>query len=145
MALGVHLLNDNTFYSFIWGSDPDSTYNIFLLSEDADVSAIYFVKGYPHLNQQVEEGICQVLAYMWLEAKLESVSGSNVASTSSSASRSSTGSQYERKLGQFFKHQIESDISPVYGDGFRAGQHAVRNYGLENTLRHIRMTGNFPY
>lgn len=103
------------------------------------------LKGYPHLNQQVEEGICQVLAYMWLEAKLESVSGSNVASTSSSASRSSTGSQYERKLGQFFKHQIESDISPVYGDGFRAGQHAVRNYGLENTLRHIRMTGNFPY
>jgi len=53
--------------------------------------------------------------------------------------------QFERKLGEFFKHQIESDISPVYGDGFRAGQKAVRKYGLQRTLHHIRMTGTFPY
>lgn len=105
------------------------------------------LKGYRTLSQDVEEGICQVLAHMWLSSKLMSGSGSNIASTSSSAStalRRDTGSQYERKLGEFFKHQIESDISHVYGDGFRAGQEAVRKYGLESTLNHIQMTGCFP-
>jgi hypothetical protein len=106
------------------------------------------LKGYPNLSQDVEEGICQVLAHLWLDTKLKSGSGSNVASTSSSAYtalKSGTGSQFERKLGEFFKHQIKSDISPVYGDGFRAGQHAVNKYGLQSTLEHIRMTGTFPY
>ena len=90
---------------------------------------------------------------MWLDAELTSGgSGSNVASTSSSSSSSSSRaskkgsrSPFERKLGEFFKHQIESDISPVYGDGFRAGQRAVQRYGLPRTLEHIRMTGTFPY
>ncbi|XP_059454300.1 protein DA1 isoform X1 [Corylus avellana] len=106
------------------------------------------LKGYPNLSQDVEEGICQVLAHLWLDTKLKSGSGSNVASTSSSAStalKRGTGSQFERKLGEFFKHQIKSDISPVYGDGFRAGQQAVNKYGLQSTLEHIRMTGTFPY
>lgn len=109
-------------------------------------------EGYRTLRQDVEEGICQVVAHMWLDAELMSGSGSNVASTSSSSSSSSSStskrgirSQFERKLGEFFKHQIESDISPVYGDGFRAGQLAVQKYGLKSTLNHIRMTGTFPY
>ncbi|XP_014505132.1 protein DA1 [Vigna radiata var. radiata] len=107
------------------------------------------LKGYRTLSQDVEEGICQVLAHMWLESELSSASGSNfVSASSSSASHTSKKGkrpQFERKLGEFFKHQIESDISPVYGDGFRAGQKAVRKYGLQRTLHHIRMTGTFPY
>ncbi|XP_048331508.2 protein DA1 isoform X1 [Ziziphus jujuba] len=115
------------------------------------------LKGFRTLSQDVEEGICQVVAHMWLDAELMSGSGSNVASTSSSSSsfsssssssttlKKGTRSQFERKLGEFFKHQIESDISPVYGDGFRAGQQAVLKYGLRRTLDHIRMTGTFPY
>lgn len=103
-------------------------------------------EGYRTLSQDVEEGICQVVAHMWLDAELMSRTGSNVASSSSSTvSRKGMRSQYERKLGEFFKHQIESDISPVYGDGFRAGQRAVQRYGLPRTLEHIRMTGTFPY
>jgi hypothetical protein len=94
----------------------------------------------------VEEGICQVLAHMWLDSELTPTSGSNIASSSaSSKTKNGTRSQFERKLGDFFKHQIESDTSPVYGDGFRAGQQAVQKYGLERTLDHIRMTGKFPY
>lgn len=107
------------------------------------------VEGYRPLSQDVEEGICQVLAYMWLEAELISGSGSDVASTSSSstssATKKGTRSQFEKKLGGFFKHQVESDMSPVYGDGFRAGQQAIQKYGLRSTLDHIRMTGTFPY
>ncbi|KAM0967870.1 hypothetical protein ACFX2A_016598 [Malus domestica] len=107
------------------------------------------LKGYRPLSQDVEEGICQVLAHMWLEAELMSGSGGNAASTSSSsssrASKKGTRSPFESKLGGFFLHQLETDMSPVYGDGFRAGQQAVQKYGLRSTLEHIRMTGLFPY
>lgn len=107
------------------------------------------LNGYRTLSQDVEEGICQVLAHMWLDAELQSGSGRDGASSSSapptSTSKKSARHQYERKLGEFFKHQIESDASPVYGDGFRAGNQAVLKYGLKNTLEHIRMTGTFPY
>lgn len=106
-------------------------------------------EGFRTLSPEVEEGICQVLAHMWLESELSSASGSNfVSASSSSASYTSKKGKrppFERKLGEFFKHQIESDISPVYGDGFRAGQKAVRKYGLQRTLHHIKMTGSFPY
>ncbi|KAF3779002.1 hypothetical protein EJ110_NYTH33983 [Nymphaea thermarum] len=112
--------------------------------------------GYRTLSQDVEEGICQVLAHMWLESEIMSGSGSNGASTSGAASSSSSSSsssatskkgmrsQFERKLGEFFIHQIESDSSAAYGDGFRAGNQAVLRYGLRRTLDHIRMTGMFP-
>lgn len=103
--------------------------------------------GYRTLSQDVEEGICQVLAHMWLDAELTSGSGSNVASSSSASTlpKKGTRSPFERKLGEFFKHQIESDTSPVYGDGYRAGNQAVLKYGLRSTLEHMRMTGSFPY
>ena len=102
--------------------------------------------GYRKLRQDVEEGICQVLAYMWLESEIRSVSDNDVASASiSSSSKKIGGSQFEKKLGKFFKHHIESDRSPAYGDGFRAGNQAVKTYGLKRTLDHIRMTGSFPY
>lgn len=53
-------------------------------------------------------------------------------------------SQFDKKIGAFFMNQIESDTSPVYGDGFRAGLRAVERYGLQATLEHIRTTGRFP-
>jgi hypothetical protein len=102
------------------------------------------IKGYRTLSQDVEEGICQVLADMWLESQIMSMSGSNAASTSSSSLSEGSTSPLERKLGVFFKQQIESDTSPVYGDGYRAGKQAILKYGLTNTLEHIRLTGHFP-
>ncbi|XP_073103701.1 protein DA1-related 1 [Elaeis guineensis] len=107
------------------------------------------LKGYRTLSQEVEEGICQVLAHMWLDSEIMSGSGSNIASTSSSSSASTSSkkgsrSQFERKLGDFFKHQIESDTSSAYGDGFRAGNQAVLRYGLKPTLDHIWLTRSFP-
>lgn len=119
------------------------------------------LKGYPNLKPEVEEGICQVLAHMWLDSEMYSISGSGAASTSSSSASSSSSSpssssssstsskkgrrsDFEKKLGDFFKHQIESDTSSAYGDGFRDGNQAVSKYGLKRTLDHIRLTGTFP-
>lgn len=96
------------------------------------------LQGYRTISQEVEEGICQVMGYMWLQSEIKSQ-----ASGSSSSSKPAT-SQFEGKLGEFFKHQIESDVSPAYGDGFRAAHQAVLKYGLRATLEHIRSTGGFP-
>lgn len=107
--------------------------------------------GYPNLRPEVEEGICQVLAHMWLDSETYSGSGSNVASSSSSSpslpasTKKGKRSDFEKKLGEFFKHQIESDSTPAYGAGFRTGNRAVNKYGLGRTLEHIRLTGSFPY
>ncbi|KAH7845487.1 hypothetical protein Vadar_002808 [Vaccinium darrowii] len=59
------------------------------------------IKGYRTLSQDVEEGICQVLADMWLESQTLSISGSNAASTSFSLLMEESTSPLERKLGDF--------------------------------------------
>lgn len=91
-----------------------------------------------------------MLAHMWLDAEIMAGAGSNIAFASSSSWASSSSkkgarSHFERKLGEFFKHQIESDPSSAYGDGFRAGNRAVLKHGLRRTLDHIYLTGSFPY
>lgn len=106
------------------------------------------LKGYQTLSQEVEEGICQLLAHMWLDSEIVAGSGGSQASSSSSSgsvsSKKTARSQFEKKFGEFFKHQIESDTSAAYGDGFRAANQAVSRYGLKSTLEHIRLTGSFP-
>lgn len=103
--------------------------------------------GYRNLNPEVEEGICQVMSYMWLESE---VMPGNVPSTSTSSSSSSFSSKksgnssVENKLGEFFMHQIANDSSSAYGGGFRDANAAVNKYGLGRTLDHIYMTGYFP-
>ncbi|GMH17897.1 hypothetical protein Nepgr_019738 [Nepenthes gracilis] len=77
-----------------------------------------YLNGYPNVSPKVEEGICQVLVHMWLDSKL-------IAGSCSSCEKGKR-SQFERKLDEFFKHQIESDGSMAYGDGFRRGTKAAR-------------------
>lgn len=78
---------------------------------------------------------------------MPSTSAASSSSTSSSYSFSSKKggkTDVEKKLGEFFMHQILHDASPAYGEGFRAANAAVNKYGLRRTLDHIRLTGNFP-
>ncbi|KAI3958220.1 hypothetical protein MKW92_030146 [Papaver armeniacum] len=102
------------------------------------------LKGYRNLSPEVEEGICQVLSYMWLESKVLPGSRNMATTASSSSSSSKKGEKFEKKLGEFFMHLIAHDTSTAYGGGFRAGNAAVNRYGLRRTLDHIRLTGNFP-
>ncbi|KAL6521958.1 hypothetical protein OROMI_031835 [Orobanche minor] len=97
-----------------------------------------------NLKQEVEEGMCQVIAFMWLESQIKSSSDGNNASNSPGWKKP-TRSPFEDKLGGFYKNQIETDTSKVYGDGFRAGRLAVAKFGLWRTLVHIRKTKKFPH
>lgn len=122
------------------------------------------LNDYRNLRPEVEEGICQVLSYMWLESEVipgtRSMPSTSTASSSStwsygststassssswSASKKGGRSSVENKLGEFFMHQIAHDASPAYGGGYRAAMAAVNKYGLRRTLDHIRYTGTFP-
>ncbi|XP_049344072.1 protein DA1-related 2-like isoform X1 [Solanum verrucosum] len=107
------------------------------------------LKGYRNLSLEVEEGICQVLSYMWLESEVmpgsrDMPSTSTASSSSMSSTKKGVKSGVENKLGEFFMHQIAHDTSPAYGGGFRSANEAVNKYGLRCTLDHIRLTGNFP-
>lgn len=88
------------------------------------------------------------MAHMWLDSEIYSGSANGVASSSSSSSSSSSKkgrrSDFEKQLGDFFKHQIESDTSMAYGEGFRLANKSVEKFGLKRTLDHIRMTGRCP-
>ncbi|XP_055828152.1 protein DA1-related 2-like isoform X2 [Solanum dulcamara] len=107
------------------------------------------LKGFRNLSLEVEEGICQVLSYMWLESEVmpgsrDMPSTSTASSSSMSSTKKGVKSAVENKLGEFFMHQIAHDTSPAYGGGFRAANEAVNKYGLRCTLDHIRLTGSFP-
>ena len=90
--------------------------------------------GYRNINLEVEEGICQVLSYMWLQSEVMSGFRSRPSSSAASSSSSSSSSHYsssskkggnsftEKKLGEFFMYQIVNSPSKVYGDGFRAAK-----------------------
>ncbi|XP_060194532.1 protein DA1-related 1-like [Lycium barbarum] len=80
------------------------------------------LKGYPSLSPEVEEGTCQVLAHIWLDSEIIAGSGSSSTSASSSASSSSSTSskkgncsEFEKKLGDFFKHQLNQIPQQLMG------------------------------
>ncbi|CAK9264299.1 unnamed protein product [Sphagnum jensenii] len=99
--------------------------------------------GFPNLPNDVEEGICQVMSHIWLSGELKNLASKN--SGSSSASKANpTHNGIQARLGEFYLHQIMTDSSPIYGDGFRRGYAAVTQFGLSRTIEHLRFTGDFP-
>ncbi|XP_020866403.1 protein DA1-related 6 isoform X2 [Arabidopsis lyrata subsp. lyrata] len=98
------------------------------------------INGYRDLEPDVEEGLCQVVAHMWLES--QTYASTNGAAASSSASSSShmrvnttNEPMFEEKLVEFCKKHIEKDDSPLYGLGFNRVHEMVTNSSLHQTLR----------
>jgi translation initiation factor RLI1 len=81
------------------------------------------------LNPEIEEGICQVMGYQWLDW-FEAVD------PEASSSRSEKA-QFMRNLKKTFKGEVENMLDGAYGDGFRDAQWAVSRYGLDPVIRHI--------
>ena len=40
-------------------------------------------------------------------------------------------------------HQIRTEASPVYGDGFRAALENFQRFGLPEVVRHVKQNGCF--
>lgn len=80
------------------------------------------------LPLEVEEGLAQLLAHIWLESQLTLL----------------VDQSQERQLADFFLHQVRNDPTAVYGGGFRAAHAAYRAWGLQRLIAHVRQTGQFP-
>ncbi|PRW57394.1 DA1-related 1-like [Chlorella sorokiniana] len=79
------------------------------------------------LLAQVEEGLCQLMALLWLEAQ-----------------QGSYKDAWEERLAAYLGNQIRTDQSEVYGDGFRMALDAYQVHGLVKLLAHVKQAGAFP-
>ena len=87
-------------------------------------------------STQVEEGVCQLISYLWLKYKhlMEEASGAR-----------GGGHAFRGFLREYYLHQIEHESSPVYGDGFREALAAYnRTHSLQQIFDHIRLYRRFP-
>ncbi|KAK4789677.1 hypothetical protein SAY86_016981 [Trapa natans] len=87
-------------------------------------------------SDKVHEGLCVVVAHMWLESEIDAMSRNEQSSP--------LELDFERKLRRYLMWRIEKNPHPIYGGGFRMVQPAVIKYGLKGTLDYMRMTGGFP-
>ncbi|KAL4452310.1 hypothetical protein ABPG75_007972 [Micractinium tetrahymenae] len=86
------------------------------------------LSGCTRLPEQVEEGLCQLMALLWLEAQADK----------------GFKDDYEERLAAYLGHQIRSDTSAIYGDGFRLAHEAFQVHGLAPLVQHVRQMGTFP-
>uniref|UniRef100_A0A7S3LZA6 Protein DA1-like domain-containing protein n=1 Tax=Spumella elongata TaxID=89044 RepID=A0A7S3LZA6_9STRA len=94
-------------------------------------------KSFPfQMPPKIEEGLCQVIAYLYLES-IRMFDTDDVAQQSHNDTKEST-------LRSYFSKQIEDDASPVYGDGFREAYRAVKLLGLDIVLEYVQHHHQLP-
>ena len=116
-------------------------------------------KGFPFvLPPEVEEGMCQLMAYKYLEyirenkdkhAFRRSESQKNRTSITSSPNgqiinKTLSPDEWDARLRAFLSNQIETDTNPVYGGGFRQAAECYAALGLDVLLQHIKDYKQFP-
>ncbi|GLE02284.1 hypothetical protein PINS_up011122 [Pythium insidiosum] len=110
-----------------------------VLAHEATHAYIKLNDGYPDaLAPMVEEGVCQLISYLWLQYR-------QMLSESEGETTEDATTGFARKLRAFYVQQIETDPSPVYGDGFRRAFDAYeRTHSLQRIFDSIRQFGCFP-
>jgi hypothetical protein len=78
-----------------------------------------FLNAFPQLPPEVEEGICELLAYEWIKRQ------------------DTPEAQYRLKV-------MENNKDPVYGEGFRRVRHALEGRTLLSLLEFVRSAGALP-
>ncbi|XP_031097028.1 protein DA1-like [Ipomoea triloba] len=94
------------------------------------------LQGYNNaIGTWVEEGMCEVMAYVWLD--WYALFGKEMYGDDEKAS-------FMRNLKEHEMKRMERNPCRIYGDGFREAKSAVKIYGFEHTMKCIAYTGNFP-
>ncbi len=78
------------------------------------------------LDTKVEEGLCQLLAYLWLDHQANCLTDPE-----------------EQRLASYFAYQVREDTSVVYGDGFREAFEAYQQRGLGAVLNDVLRRGRY--
>jgi hypothetical protein len=93
--------------------------------------------GFAGLAPQVEEGLCQLAALLWLEAQ-------DPGAAHQQPGADAEARAFLARLHSFLGQQIRTDTSVIYGDGFRMAHDAFQHLGLRRTLEAVRATGALP-
>jgi len=121
-----------------------------------ELTHVYLAKNkYFNLPLEVEEGVCQLVAYLWLAEQVDRVldqSSSNPRRRAGGRARETDGVEpiriisTEDELKEALGHmrRMESDMSAVYGQGFRKAYGALQGRRLEELLSHIKQHKEFP-
>lgn len=112
-------------------------------------------------NKQVEEGLCQLMAMLWLDGqdhwantRHQHSATASSAATSASASSARTAAapgstdrgsgSWQQRLHSYLGYQIRTDVSEVYGDGFRIALERFQQRGLRALVEAVIATGDWP-
>jgi len=88
------------------------------------------------LPLQLEEGCCQLSAYLFLADGLKRPKSDDASYTTDGPS--------EEKLRQYFKFSIETDVDKIYGDGYRKAAQVYAKIGASELLHHAVKYREFP-
>jgi len=94
-------------------------------------------KGMPRsIDHQAEEGLCQLMAYLWLEQGIPILDAD--------AGLDPSLAKVRDELRAYFRFQITTDPSEAYGEGFRKASRAFHAWGLDATLAYVAQHAKLP-
>ena len=85
------------------------------------------INSFPKMSLQTEEGLCQLVAYIYLQKQDKDPKD---------------GDREKERL--YHMNKIFEDDSEVYGEGFRKSFEAFTKYGLSRVLSHVKLTSTLP-
>mmetsp|Transcript_5841 Transcript_5841/g.12777 ORF Transcript_5841/g.12777 Transcript_5841/m.12777 type:complete len:552 (-) Transcript_5841:558-2213(-) len=113
-----------------------------ILAHEATHAWIKLHPNFPYtdpLPLKVEEGLCQLVAHLFLNEGLEPVEFREYTHSNSTDDSGPT----DEKLRQYFRFCIETDEG-VYGEGFRLAARAYAKMGIQELLYYVAINHDFP-
>lgn len=88
---------------------------------------------YEHIDGMArddEEGMCELMGFLWLESQCHAGASSSRAS--------------DDGMRDYLKQRLEENTDPVYGGGLRKALRAYRAFGLQRLVNHVRGAKALP-
>ena len=95
------------------------------------------------LPLRVEEGLCQLVAHLFLNDGLDTIEHNLTSDTNAAFDDNDESIPSDEKLRQYFRFCIETDES-VYGEGFRLAARAYAKMGMQELLYYVALNHDFP-
>lgn len=116
-----------------------------ILAHEATHVWLKLTKTIPYdLPPEVEEGLCQLIAYKYLLHLDEEIKKNNDKNKSSKSTANESDGVGDESDVAFYRYQIEEDPSLIYGEGFRAARKAEAAIGLDILVEYIAQNKTFP-
>ena len=141
----VNQTRDVTAVLVLYGLPRDLTASI--LAHEAMHVWLKLNRGFPfRMPPKLEEGLCQVIAYLYLESLVETEQTGMLPTFDDPVIRQNAerAQEKEQSLRKYFRKQIRDDPSVVYGEGFRECHRVVQVLGLEVVLEYIQQHQQLP-